>query len=310
MASNYNHYYCMKDGAEYDPAGIRTDKTRMTDGETFEPCSKPYEISPDFKMPEKKEQPKPYHIPEIIANPSGDIREYGFRLPSGAFMAFVKENGTSPAVMFSMLLGEAILRLHPDADAPVMSNIPVSVRRMLGCEETFKNCSNRAVLPVSGTPMDTLPFAQRAAQLRNLLKMQMNTDLYRFQYNYIGGMYRKRMAEATDYLEEIKKTSAFLTISHDTFYTDYIGSPHKTGYSERITDVRFLCHPAMGNTIHMNIIEHNGQFRVTCQACSDISTLIDTMEQAIRDHGVPFERIPEQCFPLVRTNWRDGMKFD
>ncbi|MBR0512810.1 MAG: hypothetical protein IJK06_01005 [Clostridia bacterium] len=304
------HYYCMKDGVEYDPAGIRTDKTRMTDGETFEPCSKPYEISPDFKMPEKKEQPKPYHIPEIIANPSGDIREYGFRLPSGAFMAFVKENGTSPAVMFSMLLGEAILRLHPDADAPVMSNIPVSVRRMLGCEETFKNCSNRAVLPVSGTPMDALPFAQRAAQLRNLLKMQMNTDLYRFQYNYIGGMYRKRMAEATDYLEEIKKPSGFLTISHDTFYTDYIGSLHKTGYSERITDVRFLCHPAMGNTIHMNIIEHNGQFRVTCQACSDISTLIDAMEQAIRDHGVPFERIPEQCFPLVRTNWRDGMKFD
>ena len=69
----------------------------------------------------------------------------------------------------AMLVDEAIRRLHPDADAPVFVIIPVSVRRQLGCGETFKNCSSRAVLPVSGTPMDTLPFAQRAALLGDLL---------------------------------------------------------------------------------------------------------------------------------------------
>ena len=225
-------------------------------------------------------------------------------------MAFVKENGTSPAVMLSMLVGETILRMHPDADAPIVSNIPVSVRRMLGCEETFKNCSGRVVLPVSGTPMDALPFAQRAAQLRGVLKMQMNQDLYRMTYNYIGGMYRKRMSEAADYLEEIRKPAAFLGVCHDTFYIDYIGSLHKTGYSEQITDVRFLCEPALGNTLHINIIEHNGQFRVACLACNDIASLIETLEQVIRDHGVAPERIPEQCFTLSRTNWRDGMMLD
>ena len=203
------HYYCMKDGTEYDPNGIRTDKGRMTDAETFEPCSKPYEVSPDFKMPERKEQPTPYHLPDIIANPSGDVLEYGFRLPSDAFLAFVKENGTSPSVMFSMLVGEAIMRLHPDADAPIVANIPVSVRRQLGCEETIKTCSSRLVLPLLVTPMDALPFAQRAAQLRGVLKMQMNTDLYRMQYNYLGNMHRKRMEEATDYREELKKPASF-----------------------------------------------------------------------------------------------------
>ena len=225
-------------------------------------------------------------------------------------MAFVKENGTSPAVMLSMLVGETILRMHPDADAPIVSNIPVSVRRMLGCEETFKNCSGRVVLPVSGTPMDALPFAQRAAQLRGVLKMQMNQDLYRMTYNYIGGMYRKRMSEAADYREEIRKPAAFLGVCHDTFYIDYIGSLHKTGYSEQITDVRFLCEPALGNTLHLNIIEHNGQFRVACLACNDITPVIDTIEQVIRGHGVPLERVPEQCFTLSWTNWRDGMKLD
>ena len=301
------HYYCMKDGAEYEPNGIRTDRDQMTDAETFEPCSKTYEVSPEFKMPERKEQPVPYHLPEFSFNPAGDVLEYGFRLPSDAFMAFVKENGTSPAVMFSMLVGEAILRVHPDADAPIVANIPVSVRRMLGCEETFKNCSSRLVLPVLGTPMDALPFAQRAAQLRGILKMQMNADLCRATYNYLGGMYRKRMGEATDYQEELKKPSGFMTVCHDTFYIDYIGSQHKTAYSDRITDVRFLCKPAAGNTLHVNIIEHNGQFRMTCLACSDISPLIDGLEQVMKDHGLPAVRIPEQQFILPPAKWRDGM---
>ena len=307
IESTLYHYYCMKDGTEYDPCGIRTDKGEMTEAETFEPCSKNYEVSPDFKMPERKEQPAPYHIPEIIPTPHGEIFEYGFLLPSEALMSYVKENGTSPAVMLSMLVGEAILRMHPDADAPIVAYIPVSVRRMLGCEQTFKNCSNRAVLPVHGTPMDALPFAQRAAQLRGVLKMQMNPDLFRVQYNYIGNMYRKRMEEATDYQEELKKPSGFLSVCHDSFYIDYIGSMHKTAYSDQITDVLFLCKPAMGKTLHLNIIEHNGKFRITCLACNDITPLTDVLEQVIKDHGLPLERIPEQRFILPSTNWRDGM---
>ena len=301
------HYYCMKDGVEYDPIGIRADSTQPTEAETFEPCSKTYEVSPDFKMPERKEQIAPYHLPEIEPNPNGDVLEYGFRLPSEAFMRFVKENGASPAVMFSMLVGEAIQRLHPDADAPIMVNIPVSVRRMLGCEETFKNCSSRAILPIGGTPMDALPFGQRAAQLRAMLKQQMSQDKFRAIYNMLAQMYRGRMEAATDYREELKKPAGFMTVVHDTFYIDYIGSMHKTAYAEQITDVRFLCQPAAGNTLHLNVIEHNGEFRVACLAMSDVSNIADALEQVIKDHGLPVQRAPQQRFTLPLTAWREGL---
>ena len=301
------HYYCLKDGIEYDPCGIRTDKTRMTEAETVDPYSKTYEVSPDFKMPERKGQAAPYHLPEIVRDPTADVREYGFRLSVDAFMRFVKENGTSPSVMISMLVGEAIQRVHPDADAPIMVNVPISVRRMLGCEDTFKNCSSRAVLPVSGTPLDALPFAQRAAQLRGVLKQQMNPDLFCSIYNMMGAMYRKRMAEATDYREEISKPSAFMSTVHDTYYVDYIGSMHKTAYAHQITDVRFLCKPAAGNTLHLNMIEHNGEFRITCLACSDITNLADALEQVMKAHGLSVSRTSEQRFNLPMTAWREGI---
>ena len=301
------HYYCLKDGVEYDPCGIRAEKTQMAEGETFEPLSKTYEVSPDFKMPERREQPAAYHLPEIVPNPASDVLEYGFRLPSDAFMRFVKENGTSPSVMIALLVEEAIRQVHPDADAPIQAILPMSIRRMLGCEETFKNCSSRAMLPVGGTPLDALPFAQKAAQLRGILKQQMNPDLYRSIYNGLGAMHRKRMGEASDYREELRKPAAFTTVTHDTFYVDYIGSMHKTAYAGQITDVRFLCKPAAGRTLHLNIIEHNGEFRITCLACSEIAPLADALEQVIQAHDLPVQRVPAQRFALPLTAWREGM---
>ncbi len=299
------HYYCMKDGVEYDAAGIRSDSTPEKDAESFEPFSRQYPVSPDFTLPERRSI-SAYHLPEIIPS-RGEILEYGFRLPVDAFMRFVKENGTSPSVMLSMLVGEAVLRVHPDADAPVLVNIPVSIRRMLECEETFKNCSSRIVLPISGTPLDTLPFAQRAAQLRAMMKQQMNPDIYRATYNRLGAVYRKRMEEATDYQAELEKPSGFLTMSHDTFYIDYIGSMHKTAYSDQITDIRFLCKPPAGNTMHLNMIEHNGQFCIACLVCNEIPVLMDTLEQVIRDHGLPVSRTAIQRFSLPSASWREGI---
>ena len=304
MESVLYHYYCMKDGVEYDPNGIRTDSTQMTEGETFDPFSKQYEISPDFSMPERKEQPAPYHLPEIVRSDSREVLEYGFRLPSEEFMRVVKENETSPSVLLSMLVGEAIQRLHPDADAPVMVNIPISIRRQLGCEETFKNCSSRVMLPVTGTPMDAQPFNQRAVQLRAMLKQQISSDRYRTIYNKLGPMYHDRMIQATDYWVEREKNDES-SVTCDTFFMDYIGSMHKTEYSEQITDVHFFCRPALGKTLHVNVIEHNGEFCINCLAMNEIPNIIKALEQVIKDHSLPVKSTPMRRFTLSATAWRE-----
>lgn len=301
------HYYCMKDGVEYDPSGIRADSTSETAAETVEPFALSYEVSGDFTMPAAAEQPQPYHLPEIGGSVSDDVLEYGFSLPSEAFMRFVKDNGASPAVMLSMLVGDAIRLAHPDADAPIQAIIPISIRRMLGCEETFKNCSSRTMLLMTGTPGDALPFAERAAALRGELKRRMNADLYRAITNRVGLAYRKRMEEAVDYREELTKPSGFMTINHDTFYVDYIGSLYKTGYSDRITDVRFLCPPPAKRSLHINIIEHDGRFRIACLACCDISPVIDALERVIKGHGLAVERMPLRRFTLPECAWQEGI---
>ncbi len=70
---------------------------------------------------------------------------------------------------------------------------------------------------------------------------------------------------------------------------------------------RFLCTPAAGNTLHLNVIEHNGEFRITCLAMSDVSNIAGALDQVIRDHGLPVESVPVRRFTLPRTAWREDM---
>lgn len=206
-----------------------------------------------------------------------------------------------------MLVAEAIAAVHPDRDAPVFANMPISVRRMIGCEEIFKNCSSRIVLPVNGTPLDALPFPERAAQLRGILKQQMNPDVWHSVYGLLGPRYTKRMLEAIDYWEEIRKPPGFHSIGHDTFYIDYIGRLRKTGYSDQLADVHFICKPAFGNTLHVNVIGHGGQFRFDCLACADVTAIVDALVQAFEGHGLTVERKPQDRIILPFTAWREGV---
>ena len=302
------HYYCMRDGKEYDPCGIRTDAGAMSAAEEMEPLSIAREVSPDFEMPQKGSQGAPYHLPELSPAINNEVRDWGLRVDSKNFMSFVKANGTSPAVAISMLVAEAVTAVHTDIDAPIFANVPISVRSMLGCDETFKNCSSRIVMPISGTPLDALPFAARATQLRGILKQQMNPDLWCSTYNMLRSLYVKRMEEATDYWEETRKPSGLFSISHDTFYIDYIGRLRKTDYSDKLTDVRFICKPPLGNTLHINVIDHCGQFRIDCLACNDLTAIIDALEQAFAEHGLTIERSQEICFTLPASAWREGIE--
>ena len=301
------HYYCMRDGREYDPCGIRTDAGTMSEAEELEPLSTTYEVDSDLEMPQMKAPETPYHLPELSPYGGNEVRDWGLRVGSESLMAFVKANGTSPSVAISMLVAEAVAAVHPDIAAPVYTNLPVSVRRMLGCDETFKNCSSRIVLPLSGTPLDALPFAERANQLRGILKKQMDPDRYRNAYNMLRSIYAKRMVEATDYWEETKKPASFRSTSHDTFYIDYIGRLHKTDYSDKLTDVHFICKPPLGNTLHINVIDHGGRFRIDCLACNDVTAIIDALEQVFEGHGLTVEREPEILFTLPVTAWREGV---
>jgi len=307
IESTLYHYYCLKDGTDYEPNGIRNDKEEMGPAEEKDPVGIAYEIDPEFVMP-KPSGTLPYHLPELTGEKEDTVYDYGINLRTEDLLPYVKGLQTSPSVLISLIVGEAILRVHPDADAPIAANIPLSGRKMLDCLETFKNCAYRAVLPITGSPMDAMPFEQKAAAMRNVLKMQLNPNILRAAYNYaITPKTMERLKGPGDYWEVTTKNSGFVSVNHNTFYTDYIGSFHTTGYSDQITGIHFLCKPPMGTTMQLNIIENNGVFQINCLACEEISVYVDAILEVMHEHGLKCERGPVRQFVLPRTQWRDSM---
>jgi hypothetical protein len=106
-------------------------------------------------------------------------------------------------------------------------------------------------------------------------------------------------------VEESNK--ALSMISHDTFYTDYIGSMHTTDYTSQITGIHFLCEPPLGAKLHLNIIEHNGIFQINCLARFDISVYVNALMDVLKEHGLCAERDAERSFSMPQTQWREAM---
>ncbi len=307
MESVLYHYYCLKDGVEYKAEGIRTDQTEMGPTEERDPYESPYELPADYVPPDLTPKFKGFHLPCISPVPGTEVRDHEIRIPSEELMNWVKGIGATPSIGISILLGEGIRKLWPDSQDPVVAIILMSIRKQLGCDGTFKNCTHGIYLPVQGTPMDQLPLANKVAALRGVMNAQRDVNLYKTIYNLLGATHRRRFEEATNYKEEIVKTNLFGTANLDSFFMDYIGSMHQTDYTSKITDFHFLCTPASNNTLHINIIEHNREFRIDCLACTDITPVAEAFEEAIRANGLSCTRKPESRFTLPLSAWHDSI---
>ena len=64
----------------------------------------------------------------------------------------------------------------------------------------------------------------------------------------------------------------------------------------------------MGSVPHMNIIEHDGQFRIEILACADFTAYVEAMADAMKGFGLTVTAMPEQSFLTPLTNWREGMR--
>ena len=307
MESVLYHYYCLKDGTEYDPKGIRTDKDIVIGTEEADPYEHGWELPSNFVMPNLIPETFGFHMPCITPVMDNTVLDHEFRLPSEDFMAFVKKHGTTPSIALSMLMCEAIHNVWPNADSHIVSIILMSIRDQLGCKETFKNCTHFAVLPVVGTPLDSLPFDNRAAALRQAFDAQRDSNFCKAVHNGIGVQTRQRVAQATNYAEEIMKPNMIGTACLDTFFLDYICSFPQTEYMSQITDIRFLCVPAGNNSMQLNAIEFNNEFRLDMLSCTDVTPVAEAFEKVLNAYGIPFTKKPESSFTQPCSAWHESV---
>ena len=163
------------------------------------------------------------------------------RIPEDRFMEYVRGNGTSPSVMFFLLLAKAVYQNCPEADGKtVAGRITVDARKQLGIPDTFVNCSLGSQLSVTEDELSKEGFPVLGPRLRASLKNQTSPEYLR----YIA--------------RSIAVTGTFPTDLRPTFTISYMGAVDLSDCGDHVKDVVLY----EGECRKMNAYTFGGEFRL------------------------------------------------
>lgn len=90
--------------------------------------------------------------------------------PTRPVLKLCKELQTSPSILFSLLIAEAIVRMFPESSTrPLVLYLPINFRECLGCKETIKNSSFAWIQDLNEDRFKKLDFSEKAAVLKSEL---------------------------------------------------------------------------------------------------------------------------------------------
>ena len=125
--------------------GIKTLDTPVTERETRDPVDDlPLLDLSKIKFPAS---PKALNLMKAsgLEHVDGNGLILKLMIPEASFLPFTRTNDGTPGIMLSVLIARAIERVHPEHEAPLVSNYVVNARPMLKADDTFHNCTNRVV---------------------------------------------------------------------------------------------------------------------------------------------------------------------
>ena len=135
------YYYCERDGKEYPvPEGVFTEKDGVVPGQDIDAYLMSEAVDPKALMA-AMEKTETFEIKEAFRDEAfsrrEDCRGYCISVPSEEFMAYAKSVKGSPMSLLAVFLAKAMQKVHPENRLPVSIMSPVSVRKVMGNENSL-----------------------------------------------------------------------------------------------------------------------------------------------------------------------------
>ena len=301
------HYFCIRDDKKYDAKGIRTVGSPILPGEETDPFAQTYPVAEDFNMASFAD--KYYHLPEADEKPTDRMLAMPVRIREDDFMRFVKENKGTPTAMLHILMSHAVQTVHPENEQMIGALIPASSRKLLGAENTFKNCVGALRLPYRQEEMDKLSLLEQTQRTREMLRESKNPDMARFLANQLGGAVRKVGTVMHTYAERQAVLDFSSKSNSDTYMIDYVGSLNAGEYASEIIKTRYLATNLTRNFNSMTIYlsATAGFFHLEVVRGFESSVYCDAFLEQLVKHGIAFERDAETSYITPQNGLIEGL---
>ncbi len=238
--------YCKrKYRKNFSAEGIHLVGEKIEPAETEEPFDTEFLKAEPCEMPDFSEK---YALPETSEGHTGCYRTE-FVLDEKTFIKSAKAVGATPAIFVSMVISDAILEMHPEADKPITCNMAMDLRSVVGKEKTHCNCVASVYLPYTKDDKE-ITQNELSAKYRELLNLQRNPELLKMGINKQIGMYNK--LDTIETLEEKKQALSFFDgMINNTYVLSYLGKLRLNDYAEYIDSACFYGDVSCGMTINM-----------------------------------------------------------
>lgn len=295
------HYFCLKDHKEYASDGIYTEAVPYDPAEEFDAYAK--KTSADVeKLKQLANGEKRFRLPELGKPGTQGPTMYRFpiKVRTEELLGWCKACGGSPASAISAFAAKMVeMEHHPD-EGVIMNVLPISLRRFLHADKTFKNCSAAVFLPVSPEDARSKTSAELAAQLRGVMKQQMGEEMALLLSSSVNMMTHLGKKMPFFFLKT-KVLSMPQTRPQDTFYVDYVGGLKTPGYEDRITNVRYLNADPCGGSAFILMSETAGYFHISFSQTFPSDRYCQAFCKVLDEAGIAYETLPSETYlnPVV-----------
>ena len=288
------HYFCAKDGKEYSDEGIITEKIPFDPAETAEGFDTDEKLDPKELKKLANSEPR-IRLPELETEKGPLMYRYPLRIRTGDLLGWAKSVSASPASAVSALVGQGIRRELPDSQGVVMAVVPISLRKYMHVERTFKNCAAAVFLAMKVEELDTVPAGTLAAKLRTAMKAQMTEEWGLLLTSSIRLMTRigKRLPF---YCLKNKVMAMAENRPQDTVTVDYVGGLRTTDYSDQITEVRYLNPDVFKGSMSLMLSETAGFFHISFNQTFESRRYFEAFLGSLDAQGIPYETLPADTF--------------
>ena len=288
------HYFCLKDGKEYNDEGIVTSKVPFDPAETYDV----YDIKTKAKLREISKLTKGdkrFRLPELESNKGPLMYRFPLRIRTGDLLSWCKASSASPSTAITAFVGKAIAAERDVQKGVIMSVVPFSMRKYLHAEKTFKNCASAVFLPMKPDECAGLPASELAAKLRTDLKNVLNEEWSLLLVSSINLVTRLGKLMPFYWLKN-KIMAVTESNPQDTFSVDYVGGLKTGEYSDQITEVRYLNPDVFKGSLFVVLSETAGYFHINFNQTFDSTVYYDGFIKCLNELNIPCEKLSPDTF--------------
>ena len=294
------HYVCLKDGRVYDDEGIYTDRVPYDPAELADIHQKRRKASIK-KVKEMMGTEKRFRLPELMENKVEKMYSLPLKVKTEDFLSWCKANGASPAAGAAAIMTKAIARENDVRDSVIMTVVPISLRKALKVEKTFKNCYGAIFLPTTPQDAGHLSVGELAAKLRATMREQMSGEFPKLICAGMNTMIHLG-SKMPGYFLKTKLLAMSDNNPQDTFFVDYVGGLRCNDYADQIKEVRYLNAPPPNGATFVLMSETAGCFHINFTQTVESDRYYLAFAAILDELGIPYEKMPAESYlnPVVQ----------